>query len=138
MSTNDIRILMVDDDAEDRQLLQDSFEEIGYAHSIHYEENGEKALEYLHQCVANGELPELVILDLNMPRLNGRQTLQSIKEHPALKNMKVVIYSTSLNPKERDECISLGAHSYVVKPNTYKESLEIARNFYELCCSIRG
>lgn len=126
-------ILMVDDDEEDRLLLKDVFDEMGYGHCIHFEENGEEAIAYLQGCSNGAGLPKLIILDLNMPRLNGRQTLQYIKSQPRLKDIAVIIYSTSLNPLERDECLALGAHSYVVKPATYKDSVEIARRFYAFC-----
>lgn len=126
-------ILMVDDDEEDRLLLKDVFDELGYGHLIHFEENGEEAIRYLQECVEGKNLPCLVILDLNMPKLNGHQTLEYIKSQPQLKDITVIIYSTSLNPLERDECLALGAHSYVVKPATYNESVRIAREFYAFC-----
>ena len=126
-------ILMVDDDKEDRDLIKDTFEELGYGYSIHFEENGEKAIAYLQQCRANNCTPCLVVLDLNMPILNGRQTLHLIKNDPLFEHLTVMIYSTSLNPMERDECLALGAHSYVVKPVTYEESIRVANLFYTLC-----
>jgi two-component system response regulator len=124
---------MVDDDEEDRMLLKDTFDDLGYGQSIHFEENGERAIQYLNECMADQCLPCLVILDLNMPRLNGRQTLKYIKNEPALHNISVIIYSTSLNPVERDECLALGAHSYEIKPISHKDSLRIAEKFYSMC-----
>jgi CheY-like chemotaxis protein len=124
---------MVDDDAEDRLLLKDIFDELGYGHCIQFEENGEGAVAYLQKCAEGGSLPRLVILDLNMPRLNGRQTLEYIKRHPVFQSITVIIYSTSLNPLERDECLALGAHSYMVKPATYADSIKIATTFYSFC-----
>ncbi|GAA4341726.1 response regulator [Flaviaesturariibacter amylovorans] len=138
MNTEDTLILMVDDDEEDRFLLQDTFDELGYGKCIHFEDNGEKALGYLAGARASGALPTLVILDLNMPKLNGRETLRQIKASPELQHLTVVIFSTSLNPIERDECLTLGAHSYEVKPNSFKESLHVARRFYELAGSLRS
>ena len=138
MKKKGMAILMVDDDAEDRLLLQDIFDELGYSHCIHFEENGEEAIRYLRGCADKGSLPHLIILDLNMPRLNGRQTLQFIKGHPQLSDITVIIYSTSLNPLERDECLALGAHSYVVKPATYNESVRIANTFYSFCLDDQG
>jgi len=132
-----MKILMVDDDAEDRELLQHTLEALGHRDAIHFEENGEDAIRFLQQCT---HYPCLIILDLNMPRLNGRQTLQYIKSQPKLQQVTTLIYSTSLNPVERDECLSLGAHSYIIKPVTYAEGLAIARKFLALCeeavCSV--
>jgi CheY-like chemotaxis protein len=129
---------MVDDDAEDRLLLKDVFDELGYGDAIHFEENGEGAIAYLQGCTDGHRLPCLIILDLNMPRLNGRQTLGYLKSHPRYKDIKVIIYSTSLNPLERDECLALGAHSYIVKPATYHESVKIANTFYSFCTENKG
>lgn len=139
MKSKDVDILMVDDDEEDRLLLKDTFEELGYGDSVQYEENGERALAYLQQRTKEGAtLPCLMILDLNMPKLNGRQTLKLLKTEPAFRHIAVVIYSTSLNPIERDECLALGAHSYVVKPISYKESVDIANKFFALCRSLKN
>lgn len=133
MKEHKVNILMVDDDAEDRDLLKDIFDELGYGQMIHFEDNGEKGIQFLQTCIENKSIPCLVILDLNMPRLNGKQALRFIRSHPALKDVSVVIYSTSLNPFERDECLALGAHSYVIKPVSYAESVAIAHDFYEMC-----
>jgi two-component system response regulator len=136
MKENAPPILMVDDDAEDRMLLKDAFDELRHSGLIHFEENGERAVDYLSRCIALDCVPCLIILDLNMPRLNGRQTLQWIKKQTALKHATVIIYSTSLNPIEKNECLALGAYSYVVKPISYKESLVIANEFYSLSVAV--
>jgi two-component system response regulator len=132
MTKNEKIILMVDDDAEDRLLLKDAFDDLNYGGSIHFEDNGEKAISYLRECTELDCIPRLVVLDLNMPKLNGRQTLKWIKSEPVLRDLPVVIYSTSLNPIEKEECLALGAHSYVIKPISYKESITIAENFLSL------
>ena len=136
MKANSISILMVDDDEEDWMLLSDAFEELGYRSCLHYEENGEAAVRYLQRCLEEDSLPKAVILDLNMPRLNGKQTLKHIKSNAALKDIPVIIYSTSLNPREKEECMALGAHAYIIKPSSYKESIKTARDFYTLCSGI--
>lgn len=138
MKKKGMAILMVDDDAEDRLLLKDVFDELGYSHCIHFEENGEEAIRYLQGCTDGESLPHLIILDLNMPRLNGRQTLEYLKGQPRYKDITVIIYSTSLNPLERDECLALGAQSYVVKPATYSDSVKIANTFYSFCGDSSG
>lgn len=131
-----VPILMVDDDEEDWMLLSDAFEELGYRSCLHYEENGEAAVRYLERCLSENNLPKVIILDLNMPRLNGKQTLRHIKGEEALKDIPVVIYSTSLNPREKEECMTLGAHAYVIKPASYKDSIETANSFFMLCNDI--
>ncbi|WEK36501.1 MAG: response regulator [Candidatus Pseudobacter hemicellulosilyticus] len=125
-------ILLIDDDIEDRVFLQEIFEGLGYQSSIEFADNGEHALLYLEKSINDQKIPHLIVLDLNMPRMNGTQVLRLLKKNNSLKDITVIIYSTSLNPIERDECIALGAHSYVIKPITYNESIANARMFYDL------
>jgi two-component system response regulator len=125
------KILMIDDDAEDRMLMQDMFTEIGVPNVAHYEESGEKAISYLEK-LSSVELPSVIVLDLNMPRLNGTQVLRLIKENDKLRNITVIIYSTSVNHIEKEQTLKLGAHSYVIKPSSYDECLEKARYFNKL------
>jgi CheY-like chemotaxis protein len=127
------KIMMVDDDAEDRQIIKDTFEDLGYGAVIHFEENGEEAVKYLQQCVLLHTLPSLIILDLNMPKMNGTQTLRFLKRDGTFAGIPVIIFSTSLNPIERDECLALGAHSYVIKPISYTQTVEVVKHFYNLC-----
>jgi len=130
------KILVVDDDPEDRSILEDGFVELGINEAVKYEENGEKAISYLRAAVEEESLPCLIILDLNMPRMNGTQTLRSIKEDPRLRKITVLIYSTSLNPIEKHECLQLGAQEFVIKPVTYAESLKVVQFFKVLCDSL--
>jgi len=123
-------ILLVDDDEEDRMLIQEAFDEIGAPDVVHYEANGEDALSYLERSAE--ALPNLIVLDLNMPRMNGTQTLRHLKSDERYKHITVIIYSTSVNPMERETCLSLGAHSYVVKPTLYQESLATVAQFHQL------
>ncbi|KAA2241343.1 response regulator [Chitinophaga agrisoli] len=127
------KIMLVDDDAEDRQIIKDTFDDLDYGAVIHFEENGEEAIKYLQQCTPPGAIPSLIILDLNMPKMNGTQTLRFLKAEPAFAAIPVIIFSTSLNPIERDECLTLGAHSYVIKPISYTQTVEVVRHFYNLC-----
>jgi two-component system response regulator len=131
MSVNK-KILMVDDDIEDRMLMQDMFIEIGAPDIAHYEENGEAALSYLEKLSAN-ELPSLIVLDLNMPKLSGTEVLKLLKKNERFRNVTVIIYSTSVNYIEREQTLKLGAHSYIIKPSSYEECLEKARYFRSLC-----
>jgi CheY-like chemotaxis protein len=129
------KILLVDDDPEDRSIIDDGFSAVGAEGIAHYEENGETALQYLESSFQAGNLPCLVVLDLNMPRLNGTQTLKAIKTDERFKNIAVLIYSTSLNPFEKEECMLLGAQSYIIKPISYAESLRTAEYFRDVCLS---
>jgi CheY-like chemotaxis protein len=126
-----VRILMADDDPEDRMIMEESFNEIELAHVIHFVEDGEKLILWLDEVEAGTSLPSLIVLDLNMPRMNGTQTLKALKNNSRYKNIPVIIFSTSVNIIEMDECLKIGAVSYVVKPVTYKDCLQTARSFYD-------
>ena len=78
-------------------------------------------------------LPCIVVLDLNMPRLNGTETLRLIRANDHLKDISVIIYSTSINPLEKEKCMRLGANDYITKPLSYKESTFTARKLLDLC-----
>ena len=73
------------------------------------------------------------VLDLNMPKMNGTDTLKNIKSDPRFSNIPVIIYSTSINPLEKEACMLLGAHSYITKPLSFTESLDTAKLFLKLC-----
>lgn len=119
---------MVDDDPEELILIEEALLDVGQ--KIHYEENGVDALKFLNKCQV---LPCLIVLDLNMPRLNGTETLVRLKSNDKFKDIKVVIYSTSVNVIEKDNCINLGAYSYLVKPLSYAETLSTAKYLAALC-----
>jgi CheY-like chemotaxis protein len=93
--------------------------------------DGEEAINYLNS-VGSAELPSLIILDLNMPKWNGRQTLNYIKQQPHLAAIPVVILSTSENRVEQEACAILGASSYYKKPYHLEGYREIINNFLPL------
>lgn len=127
------KILLVDDDPEDRNIIKEAMELAHAGHQILFAENGEQALTLLASdaCVQN--LPCLIVLDLNMPKMNGTQTLRRLKEDARYKHIPVIIYSTSINQLEKEKCMDLGAHSYVTKPVTFSESTQIAGDFLRFC-----
>ncbi|RYD58180.1 MAG: response regulator [Sphingobacteriales bacterium] len=128
---SNVRILVADDDAEDRLILIDSFTEVGFTGVLDCVENGIEAISYLRDAAAANALPSIIVLDLNMPRLNGTETLRQIKSHSDFNVIPVVIFSTSVNEIEKEECLRLGATSYMTKPSTQDESLDTARYFCE-------
>lgn len=116
------KILVVDDDVEDHLILQEYFAAAGLDNTVNYKENGEEALAYLKALPSMG-LPSLIVLDLNMPLLNGIQTLTLLKENNNLKDISVVICTTSSNEIEREKCLSLGASDYIVKPFNWEQGM---------------
>jgi CheY-like chemotaxis protein len=127
------RILLVDDDPEDRDVMRDALEQLDARNEIICAENGEAALKLLTDHEAPANYPCLIVLDLNMPKMNGTQTLQQLKADERFRHIAVVIYSTSVNLFEKDICMKSGAHAFITKPITYKESINTARLFLDLC-----
>jgi len=122
-------ILLVDDDPEDRDILLDALDTLNAKDIISFAENGEEALALLDRYA---QIPNVIILDLNMPRMGGTQTLRQLKKDSRYKHIPVVIYSTSINPLEKEECMQIGAYSYITKPVSFKESLDVAQYLISL------
>jgi CheY-like chemotaxis protein len=119
-----ITILMADDDLEDCMLMKEALIESRLANELHFVHDGEELLEYLrHEGRyvehAGAPRPGLILLDLNMPRMDGREALQEIKADPHLRQIPVVVLTSS--QAEEDICRSyeLGVNSYVTKPVTF-------------------
>lgn len=127
--TEAVQILVVDDDKEDHLILEEYFHSAGVTDHIHYVDNGKLAIDFLEGLPDNTPLPKLVILDLNMPIMNGTQTLMQMKQSFRFKHVPVIIFSTSENETEKRKCLSLGAVDYIVKPITYDEGLSMVNKF---------
>jgi two-component system response regulator len=123
----EIFILIAEDDADDRFLLQAAFEENGFSDKLHFVENGVEVLEYLNSLKASQKdrkFPRFILLDLNMPKKDGREVLKELKQSPDLKKIPVVIFSTTNNEQEMRRCYELGANSYITKPNSFESLLK--------------
>lgn len=117
-------ILIAEDDADDRFLLKTAFAENGYTEAIDFVENGVEVMNYL-QGLEKTAYPSFILLDLNMPKKNGREVLKEIKEHPDLKKIPVIVFTTTKNEMEINRCYELGANSYIVKPSSFELLLKI-------------
>lgn len=127
-TVNQKKILYADDDIDDKTWVKEACKAINYELDIDFVENGRLAIEYLNSKKP-AEMPCLVVLDLNMPELDGRQTLQRIKAHGNYKNIPVIIVTTSSNKVDMEICKRLGAALYLVKPDTHSEWQHIVRQF---------
>jgi two-component system response regulator len=124
---DDIFILIAEDDADDRFLLNAAFEENGFTDKLHFVENGVELLAYLgntHLGTESCKLPNFILLDLNMPKKDGREVLKEIKQNPAYKKIPVIIFSTTNNEQEMRRCYELGANSYITKPNSFENLIK--------------
>lgn len=129
-----ISILMAEDDADDRLLVRDAFEESHVANDLHFVENGVELLDYLRKQGKYQEmqdLPDLILLDLNMPRKDGREALQEIKADPDLKHIPVVVLTTSKADEDVLRSYDMGAAGYITKPVTFEALIEITKGITE-------
>jgi CheY-like chemotaxis protein len=112
-------IFLVDDDVDDIFIFGEVLMEVDASIEFLSAENGEAAQKLLKSgtCV----LPDLIFLDLNMPRMNGKELLREIKTDPGLKNIPVVVYTTSSQKKDREEAISSGAVAFLSKPSNMRD-----------------
>ena len=115
-------ILIAEDDAEDRFLIQTAFEEKGYTDKLDFVENGVELISYLTDK-GKDDMPRIILLDLNMPKKDGRQVLRELKQHELFKRIPIVVFTTTKNENEIGRCYDLGANTYIVKPTTFNELL---------------
>lgn len=113
MSTTS-KILYADDDSDDCYFLNESIMSSGLDANLVFVSDGREAISYMERTPE--ALPSLVILDLNMPRMSGKETLTFLKTHPRYQRIPVIILSTSASKEEMDACTAQGALSYFVKP----------------------
>jgi len=110
-------ILLVDDDLDDRMLFEEILGEMDPAIRLDYAENGLEMVAWLDQC-SGKDLPDLVILDQNMPKMTGKESLIFLKESPRYKDIPVIVYSTYQIKDFYSSCRQLGAMDVVAKPDT--------------------
>lgn len=127
-----ITILLADDDPDDRKLTQDAFVENRLVNVLHCVEDGEELMEYLRRQgryvdQKDAPLPGLILLDLNMPRKDGREALKEIKADPELRRIPIVVLTTSKAEEDIVRTYDLGVNSYVTKPVTFKSLVELIK-----------
>ena len=125
-----ITILMADDDADDRQLTLEALEDARLINDIRFVENGEELMDYLQRRgkyapPTEAPRPGLILLDLNMPRKDGRTVLKEIKQDPDLRTIPVVVLTTSKSDEDVYRSYDLGVNSYIVKPVTFEALVDI-------------
>ncbi|RNI28201.1 response regulator [Rufibacter immobilis] len=136
MQSKSIAILIADDDAEDRMLLKEALEENHLKNTLHFVENGEELMDYLHHRgkYADKEkypLPGLILLDLNMPKKDGREALKEIKQDADLKLLPVVVLTTSKAEEDIIRTYDLGVSSFITKPVTFASLVDMTKTLTE-------
>jgi CheY-like chemotaxis protein len=125
-------ILMADDDPDDRLLASDAIKESGLEGELRFVENGEELLDYLlhrgkFSAPADAPRPSLILLDLNMPRKDGREVLREIRAKPELRSIPVVVFTTSRADIDVGKIYELGANSFISKPFQFDALVKVMK-----------
>ncbi|MFY7912377.1 MAG: response regulator [Emticicia sp.] len=119
MMNRNASILICDDDEDDLYLVKSIFNDTKFNNQTIYLKNGEELLEYLNNSKKDISVG-LILLDLNMPKIDGREALKIIKSNPELRRIPVVILTTSNAPQDIEMCYTLGANCFMTKPSSYE------------------
>jgi CheY-like chemotaxis protein len=127
-----LTILMADDDEDDRMLTREAMEESRVLNRLYFVEDGVELIAYLNGSDKYSDrerypMPSLILLDLNMPKKDGREALKEIKSDPSLRRIPVVILTTSKAEEDMLRGYDLGAASYITKPVTFSALVELMR-----------
>jgi CheY-like chemotaxis protein len=127
-------ILVAEDDTADAFFFQRAFKRAGIPITLHFVHDGREAIDYLEGAGKFADrdehpLPRLLLLDLKMPRLDGFDVLEWIRQRPDLQHLEVIIFSGSDDPGDRKHAEALGAHAYLVKPHSIEEMNNLVGRF---------
>jgi len=128
-----VTILMADDDQDDCLLVKDAFKESRLVNDLRFVDDGEDLMDYLYHRGKYADMtlsprPGLILLDLNMPRKDGREALKEIKSDSDLRSIPIVVLTTSKQEEDIIRSYDVGANSYVTKPVTFKGLVEVMRS----------
>ena len=128
-----VTILMADDDDDDCMLVREALAESRLANQLHVVKDGEELMDYLYHRgkyleKITSPLPGLILLDLNMPKKDGREALREIKTDPNLRKIPVIILTTSKAEEDIYRTYDLGANSFIIKPVTFNALVEVMKN----------
>ena len=133
MTKNTVTILLAEDDYDDRYLISEALDESGVETQLFIVENGEDLLDYLNGrgTYTNREkypLPNMILLDLNMPLMDGREALAEIKKDPALRRIPVIVLTTSQAEDDVQETYDLGITGFITKPMTFSGLVDVMKS----------
>lgn len=132
MSSAHKLILIVEDDLVDVMTIKRAFKQVNITNPIHIEPNGEEAFRFL---IETKELPGLIILDLNMPKMNGIEFLKLVRANEKLKNLPIVVLTTSKEQQDKLNTFDLNVSGYMIKPvdfNQFKDMIKTIHHYWEL------
>lgn len=118
-----IKILLIEDDLDDVELLEDTLNTNGVAYSINVVNDGNAAIEYINAC---SDCPDIIILDFNLPKVHGREVIKEIKLLPAFKDIPLLILTTSSAKEDMEYAYKNGANKYLIKPVSLQQIKEMS------------
>ncbi len=129
---NTITILVAEDDVDDRLLIKDAFDENNVSNPLAFVNDGEELMDYLHRRGAyehlrNAPLPGIILLDLNMPKKDGRTALKEIRADEVLQRIPVVVLTTSNADEDIVRTYDLGVSSFITKPVTFEGLCDVVK-----------
>ena len=129
----DVPILIAEDDEEDREIIKEALDDCKFANDRIFVSDGEELMDYLlhkgrYTNTTLYPIPGIVLLDLNMPRKDGRQALAEIKSNPELRKIPVIVLTTSKEEEDIIKTYKLGVNSFVIKPVTYGALVEVMKS----------
>lgn len=120
-------ILVADDDVDDVQLIEKAIKRSQHSHRLQLSKNGVELMQALRQ----GLRPDLLLLDLNMPKLNGFEVLQQMDQIGLLPGIKVVVFSTSIQASDRERCLHHGAQRFLSKPQSFSDYCSVLQELLD-------
>jgi two-component system response regulator len=123
-------VIIVDDNEDDFEAIARAFKKSGISNPITLYKTGREAVDFLIKA-EEGIRPALILLDLNMPGMDGRRVLETLKEDAKLKSIPVIIWTTSSNDRDINACYQMGANAYMQKPVTFEGILEAVKKLKE-------
>ncbi|MFN8298073.1 MAG: response regulator [Chitinophagales bacterium] len=126
-----VTILVADDDDDDKQLIKYALDENKVTNPVQFAQNGEELLQILQDYnQKHGKcMPAVILLDLNMPKMDGREALKRLKAHASWRAIPVIVLSTSTAQNDISSSYHLGAASYIAKPSGYEKLVDLVKNF---------
>lgn len=136
-SHKQLNIIIAEDDEDDYLLIAEALNKVDSIDSIHWAKDGEELLDFLDACEesdnSQDKMPSLIILDLNMPKKDGREALHDIKTHPTRKRIPIIILTTSQAEADISQAYDLGANSFIQKPfkcQDFKVTIDVLQNYW--------
>ncbi|MCP4957664.1 MAG: response regulator [Actinomycetia bacterium] len=123
-----VDVFIAEDDETEQMLLKEAFERAGVDAETTFVDDGMELVDLLNRRVVEGQLPDVIVLDLKMPRMDGMTFLEGIRNDFEIGSIPAVVLTNSKNPRDRKACVSLGVHEYLIKPSSFDELVELARS----------